>query len=179
MVGLESCRKWQRTFFYVKNTGKEDMINLPAYVPGIPSRKNWLYNPMEEHAETNRIMKYIVGLQKEKEPTADDIERTFITRRVLPLQRRVHKICQMSGRLDPTRISTFKISKPEVVTKVRAIAKTKMPDNWKWGLKPFCRKNPPPNVRASRDSGINFTECSCFYFLSVDLFLSELSPPST
>ena len=24
VLGLESCRKWQRTFFYVKNTGKED-----------------------------------------------------------------------------------------------------------------------------------------------------------
>jgi hypothetical protein len=78
-----------------------------------------------------------VGLQKEKEPTADDIERTFITRRVLPLQRRVHKICQMSGRLDPTRITIFKLSKRDVLAKVKAIAKTQMSADWKWGLKPF------------------------------------------
>jgi hypothetical protein len=27
--GLDSCRKWQKTFFYVKNDGSEDFINLP------------------------------------------------------------------------------------------------------------------------------------------------------
>ena len=29
--GLESCRKWQRSFFYVKNTTTVDMINLPRF----------------------------------------------------------------------------------------------------------------------------------------------------
>jgi hypothetical protein len=53
----------------------------------------------------------------------------------------------MSGRLDPTRISTFKLSKLDVVAKVKAIAKTHMLVDWKWGLKPFCYKNPPPQVR--------------------------------
>jgi hypothetical protein len=70
MVGLESCRKWQRTFFYV----------LPTYVLGNPSRANWLYNPKNTHKETNRIMEYIEGLQEDQEPTADDIVRTFTTR---------------------------------------------------------------------------------------------------
>ena len=85
-----------------------------------------------------------MGLQEDHEPTADDIVRTFITHRILPLQRRVHKICQMSGPLDPTRISTFELSKPDVVVKVKAIAKTKMSVDWKWGLEPFSRTNPPP-----------------------------------
>jgi hypothetical protein len=66
----------------------------------------------------------------------------------------------MSGLLHPTRISTFELSKPDVVTKVKAIAKTKMPVDWKWGLEPFSRANPPPNVRASRGSGIPFPEYS-------------------
>jgi hypothetical protein len=26
---LESCKKWQRTLFYMKNTTDEDLINLP------------------------------------------------------------------------------------------------------------------------------------------------------
>jgi hypothetical protein len=80
MVGLESCRKWRRTFFSVKNTDKEDLINLPTYVLGNPSRANWLYNPKNTHKETNRIMEYIEGLQEDQEPTADDIVRTFTTR---------------------------------------------------------------------------------------------------
>jgi hypothetical protein len=104
MAGLESCRKWQRTFFYVKNSGATDLINLPAYVAGEPSRANWLYNPKLSHKETNRIVDYIVELQKYDVTTADDIVRTFITRRAMPLQRRYHNICQMSGPLDLIRL---------------------------------------------------------------------------
>jgi hypothetical protein len=144
LSGLESSRKWQKTFFYVNNTGTIDLINLPAYVPGEPSRTNWLYNPKESHKETNRIVRYIVGLQEVHEPTADDIVRTFITRWVLPLQHRVHKTCQMSGRLDTTQISTFKLSKEDVIDKAKLITKTRMPVDWKWGMQPFSRNNPPP-----------------------------------
>jgi hypothetical protein len=35
----------------------------------------------------------------------------------------------MSGCLDPTRISTFKLSKADVVAKAKLSSKTKMPDN--------------------------------------------------
>jgi hypothetical protein len=49
--------------------------------------------------------------------------------------------------LDPTRITTFKLSKSDVVAKVKAITKTHMPVDLKWGLKPFCCENPPPQVR--------------------------------
>ena len=35
--GLESCRKWQRSFFYVKNTTEVDMINLPRFAIGPPT----------------------------------------------------------------------------------------------------------------------------------------------
>jgi hypothetical protein len=155
MAGLDSCRKWQRTFFYIKNTGSANLINLPAYVAGEPSRSNWSYNPKESHSETNRIIKYITELRKEGVPTADDIVHTFITRRVLPLQQWCHKICQLSGPLDPTRITTFELSNKDVVLKVKAIAQTKMSDDWEWDMEPFSRANPPPmEVRISRISGM-------------------------
>nr|XP_051209202.1 uncharacterized protein LOC127326372 [Lolium perenne] len=54
--GLESCRAWQETFFYVKNKGAADFINLPAYIPGTPSKANWKFNPGTNHIETNRIV---------------------------------------------------------------------------------------------------------------------------
>jgi hypothetical protein len=142
-------------FFYVKNTGATDLINLPAYVAGEPSQANWLYNLKLSHKETNRIVDYIIELWKHDVPTADDIVRTFITRRVLPLQRRCHKICQMSAPLDPTRISMLELSKPGVVVKVKAIAKTKMPVDWEWDMEPFSRGNAPPDVRTLWDSGIS------------------------
>ena len=34
VAGLESCKKWHKSFFYVKNTGKEDKIRLPAFSIG-------------------------------------------------------------------------------------------------------------------------------------------------
>jgi hypothetical protein len=49
----------------------------------------------------------------------------------------------MSGRKDPTRITTFGLSKSDVVLKARQIWKTKMPANWKWGLQHLSRKCPP------------------------------------
>jgi hypothetical protein len=33
---LESCKKWQKSFFYVKNTTDADLLNLPPYVDEPP-----------------------------------------------------------------------------------------------------------------------------------------------
>ncbi|KAM0895906.1 hypothetical protein ACQ4PT_023558 [Festuca glaucescens] len=142
-TGLESCRAWQETFFYVRNAGISDFINLPAYFPGAPARNNWRFNPREGHVETNRIVRYMEELNDTIDICADDIVRAFISRRVLPLQRRVHKICQMTGRKDPTRITTFSLRKSDVVLKAKQICKTKMPVDWKWGMQPFSRRHPP------------------------------------
>ncbi|KAK1618078.1 hypothetical protein QYE76_023595 [Lolium multiflorum] len=49
----------------------------------------------------------------------------------------------MHGLKDPTRITTHQISKTNVVLKARQICRTEMPANWKWGLRPFSRSNPP------------------------------------
>ncbi|KAM0829463.1 hypothetical protein ACQ4PT_066867 [Festuca glaucescens] len=141
--GLESCRAWQETFFYVWNAGTSDFINLPAYLPGAPARTNWRFNPKEGHVETNWIVRYMEKLNDTPDICADDIMRAFISRRVLPLQRRVHKICQMTGRKDPTRITTFPLRKSDVVLKAKQICKTKMPVDWKWGMQPFSRRHPP------------------------------------
>jgi hypothetical protein len=85
LSGLESYRKWQQTFFYVRNSGPVDFINLPAYVPGAPARTNWQYNPQNNHDETNRIVRYIKKLKKDTDLSADDIVRAFVSRWVLPL----------------------------------------------------------------------------------------------
>jgi hypothetical protein len=117
--GLESCRSWQQTFFYVKNTGDADFINLPAYAPCAPSRANWKHNPKNTHVENNRIIRFMGKLNKNTDIYSDDIIRAFVSRRVLPLHRRVHKIGQMSGRRDPTRITSFDLSKSNVVLKAK------------------------------------------------------------
>ncbi|KAK1613868.1 hypothetical protein QYE76_019385 [Lolium multiflorum] len=141
--GLESCRAWQQTFFYVKNKGTADFINLPAYLPGTPSKTNWTYNPGTNHIETNRIVRFLENLKKDTGICSDDIIRAFISRRVLPLQRRAHKMSQMCGPRDPTKITSFTLSKEDVVLKARQICQTEMPMDWEWGLLPLCSKNPP------------------------------------
>jgi hypothetical protein len=74
---------------------------------------------------------------------SDDIVRAFVSRRVLPLQHRAQEISQMSSRKDPTRITTFGLSRSDVILEAKQICKTKMPADWKWGLQPLSRKRPP------------------------------------
>jgi hypothetical protein len=148
-TGLESCRAWQETFFYVRNSGPSDFINLLAYIPGAPAKTNWRLNQKEGHDETNRIVWYMETLNDTTNICADDIVHTFVSRRVLPLQRRAHKICQLTRQFDPTRITTFPLSKFDVVAKAKQICKTNMPVDWKWGMQPqSCQRPPTSQVRS-------------------------------
>ncbi|KAK1678107.1 hypothetical protein QYE76_038955 [Lolium multiflorum] len=112
--GLESCRLWQGTFFYVRNNGAADLIDLPPFDPAPPTKTNWSYNPKESHNETNRIIRFMKQRMKDTNLCSDDIIRTFISRRVLPLKRRAHKMCEMYGPGDPTKITGLPLSKKDV-----------------------------------------------------------------
>ncbi|KAK1608552.1 hypothetical protein QYE76_032225 [Lolium multiflorum] len=149
-AGLESCRAWQETFFYVKNTGAEDLINLPAFNPAVPTKANWGYSPGNGHIETNRIVCFMQQMMRDSDICSDDIIRTFISRRVLPLQRRAHKISKMYGPRDPTRITGLPLSKKDVVLKARHICQTSMPLDWEWGKIPLSTTNPPTDEAKER-----------------------------
>ncbi|KAK1644532.1 hypothetical protein QYE76_062337 [Lolium multiflorum] len=75
--GLESCRLWQGTFFYVKNNGAADLIDLPPFDPAPPAKTNWSYNPKESHNETNRIIRFMKQKMKDTGICSDDIVRTL------------------------------------------------------------------------------------------------------
>ncbi|KAK1665773.1 hypothetical protein QYE76_053932 [Lolium multiflorum] len=152
--GLESCRLWQGTFFYVKNNGAADLIDLPPFDPAPPTKTNWGYNPKESHNETNRIIRFMKQRMKDTNICSDDIIRTFISRRVLPLQRRAHKMCEMYGPGDPTKITGLPLSKKDVVLKARQICQTAMPEDWEWGLRPLSSTNPPTQEAKDRFPGI-------------------------
>ncbi|KAK1668105.1 hypothetical protein QYE76_056264, partial [Lolium multiflorum] len=148
--GLESCRCWQGTFFYVKNNGPADLICLPPFDPAPPAKTNWSYNPKEAHNETNRIIRFMKQKMKDTGICSDDIVRTFISRRVLPLKRRAHRMSEMYGPGDPTKITGLPLSKKDVVLKAKQICQTAMPFNWKWGLLPFSTTNPPTQEAKDR-----------------------------
>ena len=130
-----SCKKWQRSWFYVKNQEpkegerKVDLIGLPeTFKIGPPPTQdnNWDYDPdlekdKAEIEELNLMHTALVDLLAEG-MTCDDLLRTFIDRRVNPLQRRTHKMCYMSGPLDPNRMSTFELTPESVFRRVKAVA---------------------------------------------------------
>ncbi|KAK1686670.1 hypothetical protein QYE76_047518 [Lolium multiflorum] len=149
-AGLESCRAWQGTFFYVKNDGRADLIDLPPFQAGPPSRTNWSYNPKTDHAETNRVVRFLASLKKETNICSDDIIRTFISRRVLPLKRRAHRMSEMYGPGDPTKITGRPLSKKDVVRKAKQICQTAMPFDWGCGLLPLSTTNPPTQEAKDR-----------------------------
>ncbi|KAK1614572.1 hypothetical protein QYE76_020089 [Lolium multiflorum] len=152
--GLESCRLWQWTFFYVKNNGAADLIDLPPFNPAPPTRANWSYNPKESHIETNRVICFMKQLMKDTNICSDDIIRAFISRRVLPLKRRMHKMSEMYGPGDPTKITGIPLSKKDIVLKARQICQTAMPEDWEWGLRPLSSTNPPTQEAKDRFPGI-------------------------
>ncbi|KAK1646107.1 hypothetical protein QYE76_063912 [Lolium multiflorum] len=149
-TGLESYRAWQGTFFYVKNNGRANLIDLPPFQVGPPSRANWSYNPKTDHAETNRVVRFMASLKKETNICSDDIIRTFISRRVLPLKHRVHRMSEMYGPGDPTKITGRPLSKKDVVRKAKQICQTAMPFDWEWGLLPLSTTNPPTQEAKDR-----------------------------
>ena len=122
-----------------------DALNLPEFNIEPPvAEKNFKYSPAES-AEAELVDGVLAGFP-EKKFSADDMLSTFIFRRVCPLQRRVHKMCHMSGRLDPTRLSRHLLTKEDVMKRVRAIAHSKITEDWEWNVTVFRRGHPAPVV---------------------------------
>jgi hypothetical protein len=138
---LESCKKWQKTFFYVKNTTKVELINLPPYVDVPPQEmKNKTFNPKNAVSIVNALHR-VMGELSSASLRPEDIIACFISRRVSPLQRRSHKICQMSGAMDPTRHSMHELSPADILRRVKNICKTTQ-TIFPWGLEPYSQDRP-------------------------------------
>jgi hypothetical protein len=121
---LESCKKWQKSFFYVRNTTDVDLLNLPPFVNEPPlAMKNWSYNPKSSVTPVNALDR-VKGDLRDAGLTPQDIVACFISRRVSPLQRRSHKICQMSGPMDPTRHSMHELTPADILRRIKDICKS-------------------------------------------------------
>ncbi|KAK1653109.1 hypothetical protein QYE76_070914 [Lolium multiflorum] len=100
--------------------------------------------------ESKRVANYIKLSKKETKLSEDDIVRSFLSRRVLPLQRRAHKMSQMLGQRDPTRMTTFSLSPMELILKAKQICQNTLRPDGKYGLKPYSRNDPSPRDNFSR-----------------------------
>jgi hypothetical protein len=142
---LESCKKWQKSFFYVKNTMDVDLLNLPPLVDEPPlEMKNWTYNPKTTVMLVNALHR-VKGELMDAGLTPQDIIACFISRHISPLQRQSHKIYQMSGAMDPTRHSTHELSPADILRRVKDICKSSQA-TFAWGLEPYSRDRPAPMV---------------------------------
>ncbi|KAK1609321.1 hypothetical protein QYE76_032994 [Lolium multiflorum] len=144
---VDSVNNWQMSFFYVrKESPAFDRLNLPEYNQAPPvGRLNWGHNAKssDPDAEVNLLWDFLGECVTGGRLSAEDLLCTYVMRRVIPLQWRVHKIGHMSGRLDPTRTSKAELSKSQVARRVNNITKANMPDNWDWALPPYDREQPP------------------------------------
>jgi hypothetical protein len=177
--GKESCKKWQRSFFYVKNLKEgEDHINLPPFEAGGPEQDNWsaaLPRPLPDMEE---ILQRITTLQTEGGLEAPDLLLAFLVARVSPLQRRLHRMCFLGSARDPTRHSSKALSALEVARKANRIADVKLQASWMWGLEPHDRDNPIAEVRLPGLAPVLLPLCDSDLLTSVFLARAELVCPA-
>jgi hypothetical protein len=130
----------------VKNATAVDHINLPAYSGAqLPAKPNWSYDPNKFDSETVKMVSRLEAL-KDEGLTGLDLVLAWVTQRVLPLQGRPHKMCFISGRLDPSRTSRTEMTKDAVARRINSISDAALSENWKWELKPYSRDRRPPPV---------------------------------
>jgi hypothetical protein len=158
----QSIKDWQMGFFYVSTPPNEDrdLLNLPEFSLPPPTQHNWLERPGETDTDVDRQMARIAELMDEG-LIAADLVAAWLNRRVLPLQRRCHRICDMSGRRDPSRISTFQMDMGDFLHRMHMITTLKVDEDFQFGLRAYNRRNPPLVVWCSpRPPTLHF--CSPF-----------------
>jgi hypothetical protein len=142
----DSAKKWQNSFFYVRNLGA-DHINLPPFADVTPQAKtNWSHCPKNPAQEVLNMCSRVVAMTAREGLTGTDLIAAFIARRVLPLQRRAHIIGQMTSLQDPTRMSSWRLTQEQVTGRVNDISKAGMKNEWQFGKAPYSHGNPAPVV---------------------------------
>ncbi|KAE8786681.1 hypothetical protein D1007_39504 [Hordeum vulgare] len=136
----ESIKQWRKGFFYVKNVSPaHDALNMPPFNINPPMEKlNWEAKYPKPIPKVVHIGAYPDSL-KDHGLWGRDLLTTMVSRRILPLQRRPHLVCQMSGQYDPCRTTTKSFTVSVVVRGVNQISTAHMDDggNWEWGLAPY------------------------------------------
>ncbi|KAE8805693.1 hypothetical protein D1007_18189 [Hordeum vulgare] len=144
----ESIKQWQRGFFYVKNANPaHDALNMPPFNVDPPTKLNWGAKYPKSIPEVAQIGAHL-DILKERGLLGRDLLTTMVSRRIPPLQRRPHLVCQISGWYDPCRTSTKSFTASAVAWGVNQISTARMDDNgnWVWGMAPYSRSRPPPMV---------------------------------
>ena len=97
---VNSAKKWQKTFFYVKNADPAvDKLNLPPFGNTVPSAKpHWGHDPKKGNSEILDFVARLKVLEDTCHLVVTDFLAAFMSRRVLRLQSRSHKMGHMCRR---------------------------------------------------------------------------------
>ena len=141
----DSIKKWQSTYFYVRNLTDVDRIGLPAFSNSLPASKSWSRKlPVDGGLES--VLFGRLKVLVEAGLTSRDLTLALLSRRIYPLQARSHKMCFYSGFRDPTRVS-LEVPKPKnLCSWASRLITDRIEENWDFGLYPFTRSEQAPEV---------------------------------
>ncbi|KAI5011228.1 hypothetical protein ZWY2020_013365 [Hordeum vulgare] len=118
---------------------------MPPFAITPPTQQNWDAKTPKPHPEVAPVRAHL-DILRESGLLGRDLLAAMVVRRILPLQRRPHLVCQMSGRLDPCRLSIKRLTSGAVVRRVNLSSTARMDEGgeWTWGMALFNRAHPPP-----------------------------------
>ena len=110
----DSVKKWQNSYFYVRNLTQMDRIGQPAFSDALPTRKSWSRKVPGDEVLEEILMGWLkhlvdVGL------TSRDLNLAWMSHWVFPLRAREHKMCFYSGHRNPTHVSMEALSLEEML----------------------------------------------------------------
>ena len=101
------------------------------------AKTNWGYSPRRPSQEIVNLCERVTVMRTQEGLTGTDLLAAFITRRVLPLQRRSCLIGEMIGLQDPNRMGSTRLSAEQVARGVNDISKANLGKDWRFGKAPY------------------------------------------
>ncbi|KAE8812254.1 hypothetical protein D1007_10601 [Hordeum vulgare] len=110
-----------------------------------PTGANWNLDVCGD--EMMVIAGELIQLKASHKSVSSDLVAAFISCRVLPLQERLHWICDMSLCMDPCRLSTMELRPNKISVRVNAINRFRLDERaWWFGMEPFYHENHAPEM---------------------------------
>src|SRR3954463_8684474 len=144
---VQSCKNWQTTFFYVKSPDQgPDLLNLPEFTIARPIEKyQWSEKLGAGDCDVDSQVAKVAQLEQQGLlPT--DLAAAWLHARILPLQRQVHHLCDISGPRDATRLCTWRVKTEDLCARLKAITASPAPEPFRFGLAYLNRQQKPTRV---------------------------------
>src|SRR3954466_873294 len=127
----KSVQYWRRKWFYIRDSTVDGQtFGLAPFdsTQEILKKRSWKNHILEgEVKEVEELYRRVEALKMvaEKEVNGVDIIRTFLKRRVQPLQARAHPMFLYTGRYDLARVSAEELSRGDLDRELRPLLKFK------------------------------------------------------